>query len=153
MGAMSPIKPPPLKKRKQNEPKCLFPSDKTQNNTLVSGTPLNTESPSGPSISDKPITVAITAASQKDGLPIIRTVNLSSLLNTDAAGILNASTPKEASDLAVNEALSLQQVPKEPPVIPDKLPATVLIKITNLEQVRESVIDKEGVATNDINVI
>lgn len=152
MGAMSPIKLPPLKKRKQNEPKCLFPSDKTEN-TLVSGTRLNTESPSGPSISDKPITVAITAASQKDGLPIIRTVNLSSILNTDAAGILNASTPKEASDLAVNEALSLQQVPKEPPVIPDKLPATVLIKITNLEQVRESVIDKEGVATNDINVI
>ena len=122
LNTSSPIKPALMKKHKQDElTKCLIPSNRNVEGSLAaSGSPsLSTSSLASTSSQDK-------AAHN------IKPVNLSSKLNKDAARASTADTDAKTSNTASGE---MTQVPKEPPVLPDKLPPLLLAKVTDLEQV------------------
>lgn len=110
----SPTRPALVKKLKQAEfPRCLIPSNRSVEGSLAAS--------GSPSLA--------TSSQDTAATHTIKTANLSSKLNTDAARVnMDAKTSNTASG-------ELPQVPKEPPVLPDKLPPQLLVKVANLEQV------------------
>ena len=136
-GAVNTIKPPATKKLKltaataQSSAKQVVLLDSTSQSSpsLLAG--LDTTTP---------------PSSLAGAIPVIQTVNLSSKLSKSSGTGAKPSIPpgadsKSSADSATGAG---EQVVKEPPVIPDKLPSAVLEKVTNLEQVREGGRDGVG---------
>ena len=117
-GGTPVIKPPPLKKRKQSEPKCFFP--KVEGGDEVTGSfPVN------------PLIEALTTSHQSSTpQDVIPTINLSTKLGKGSTGDLKLTAAG-----SVSNEVPTQQVPKEPPTLPDKLPTPVSCKVASLESV------------------
>lgn len=113
----TPARPPPVKKVKVDEPRSLFPS----NGLSVSSSSLESHLP-------MQVQASVPHASSDSQIPaVIPVVNLSSKLNKKPTSSL--------SDGGIADKGQPSQVPKEPPVLPAKLPPVVLEKVTELEQV------------------
>ncbi len=105
----------------------------------VAGTGSLTDAQSLPDGSDKPV-----LHQGNDILPTIRTINLSSKLgkstfsgNPTMSGVSTGQVDPQPAVGSVLGRVQPQAV-KEPPVLPNNLPPSILIKVTALEQVEES---------------
>lgn len=118
----SDINPPPAKKLKKNEPKNIFQTT-------------------------RPSSDPVTASQNNGDLSLLSAVNVSMKLlkatetGSGGSGGASAGNLTETGESLLGGTVSgsstttTQQVPKAPPVLPEKLPETVLTRVRNLEQV------------------
>lgn len=121
LAGSTPTKPPPAKKRKQSEPKCIPVNGMAERGSLSETTQVGLETQM---LVAAPVGIGDGTNSQHT----IQAINLSTTLHQ---GIVKASG-SDAMELGETQAA---QPPKEPPILSDKLPLAVLAKVTNLEQV------------------
>lgn len=124
----TPTKPPPAKKWKQSEPKSILPS-----NSMIG---IGSLSLSGSQLcAERQVLVApVDGATQHT----VQLVGQSSELQQATSTILKvsgAAMDAKSSEMELGEVQVIQP-PKEPPTLPDQLPPAALVKVTNLEQVR-----------------
>ena len=124
LGDISSANPPPLKKRKQNEPKCIFPSNGGVVDPFTGSSPLIGN---GQSVTPGPEQLRMQDAGT-------HMVNLTPKLGigVDATKLSpTLEVPVKAGGVVSNPP----QVPRPPSVLPDKLPPVVLTKVITLEKV------------------